>query len=224
MNLLAELCELATNYGAEFLVMAAAHLFAVASPGPDFAIVMKHSISYGKRIAIITSLGIAVAIFVHIAYALAGIGLIIKSSPWVYQGLIIVASGFLIYIGIGAIQSKPNVKANDDITADTKVMSDKKAFTLGFLTNGLNPKATVFFLSLFTVIVDAQTPFVVKGFYGIYLALATFMWFLMLSLILTRPQVRKFFSERAYVFDRIMGWVLIVLALNILYSEWIVLL
>ncbi|NVK24841.1 MAG: LysE family transporter [Gammaproteobacteria bacterium] len=209
------------KYGAEFLVMAMAHLFAVASPGPDFAIVMKHSISYGKRIAVITSLGIAVAIFVHIAYALAGIGLIIKSSPWLYQVLIAVAALFLLYIGLGAIRSKPSSDNNKADTLNDNIISDKKAFTIGFLTNGLNPKATLFFLSLFTVIVDAETPFMIKSVYGIYLAFATFVWFFVLSLLLTRPKVRRFFSDRSYIFDRIMGYALIVLAINIVYSEWI---
>ena len=208
------------QYFTEFLVMAAAHLVAVASPGPDFAIVMKHSISYGKRIAIITSFGIAAAIFIHVAYALAGIGLIIKSTPWAYQALIISASAFLIYIGFGAIQSKPSSNVDENEDSEQTNITDKKAFTLGFLTNGLNPKATVFFLSLFTVIVSADTPFLIKSFYGIYLAVATFLWFFMLSLILTRPTVRQFFKQRAYIFDRVMGWVLIILALNILYGEW----
>lgn len=209
------------QYWPEFLTMAFAHLIAVSSPGPDFAIVMKHSISYGKRIAIITSAGVGAAIFLHVAYALAGIGLIVKSSPMLYQGLILVASGFLLYLGYGAVKAKPSGEFEAEVLQSDKMISDKKAFALGFLTNGLNPKATIFFLSLFTVIVDADTPFVIKGAYGVYLALATFCWFLFMSLILTKPQVRQMFSRKGYVFDRVMGWVLIALAVNILVSEFI---
>ena len=209
------------QYWPEFLTMAFALLIAVSSPGPDFAIVMKHSISYGKRIAIITSAGVGAAIFLHVAYALAGIGLIVKSSPMLYQGLILVASGFLLYLGYGAVKAKPSGEFEAEVLQSDKMISDKKAFALGFLTNGLNPKATIFFLSLFTVIVDADTPFVIKGAYGVYLALATFCWFLFMSLILTKPQVRQMFSRKGYVFDRVMGWVLIALAVNILVSEFI---
>lgn len=210
------------QYWPEFLTMALTHLFAVASPGPDFAIVMKHSISYGKRVAIVTSAGIGAAIFLHVAYALAGIGVIVKSSPLIYQGLMVLASLFLLYLGYGAIRSQPSGEMSADGFTEKKPISDKKAFALGFLTNGLNPKATIFFLSLFTVIVDMDTPFVVKGVYGIYLAIATFVWFLALSLLLTKPSVRQVFAKKGYVFDRVMGWVLIVLALNILVSEFIV--
>ena len=205
----------------EFLTMAFAHLMAVASPGPDFAIVMKHSISYGKRIAIITSAGVGMAIFLHVAYALAGIGLIVKSSPLLYQALIIIASGFLLYLGYGAIKSIPQGELAPEAMRTAPSISDKKAFALGFLTNGLNPKATIFFLSLFTVIIDVDTPFAVKSAFGVYLALATFCWFLFLSLILTKPSVRQIFTRKGYVFDRVMGWVLILLSINILVSEFI---
>ncbi|MBU2882304.1 LysE family translocator [Psychrosphaera sp. B3R10] len=204
----------------EFLTIATAHFFAVASPGPDFAIVLKHSINYGKRIAIITSLGVGTAIFIHVAYALMGIGLIISSTPWLYDLLILFASGFLLYLGFGAIRSSKNVKTNEQVIDNNVVeISGKRAFYLGFLTNGLNPKATIFFLSLFTVVVSAETPLIIKGLYGVYLALATTAWFCFLSLILTRPKVREFFNGHAYIFDRVMGWVLILLAVKITYSE-----
>lgn len=225
-------------YYVEFVTIALAHLIAVASPGPDFAIVMKHSIQYGKRIALITSFGVGTAILVHVIYALAGIGLIINSTPWLYDALIIVASGFLIYIGMSAIRSPSSSISKRAISAhsdepDSKEaghlqssevltnnqMSDKKAFVIGFMTNGLNPKATLFFLSLFTVVVSESTPFEVKGAYGVYLALATMAWFCFLSLVLTRPKVRAFFNNKGYVFDRVMGVALLLLAANILYSE-----
>ncbi|GAB2992862.1 LysE family translocator [Psychrosphaera aestuarii] len=209
-----------TEYSIEFLTIALAHLFAVASPGPDFAIVMKHSIQYGKRTALITSVGVGSAIFVHVAYALAGIGLIINATPWLYDLLIIIAASFLIYLGIGAVQSQALVSTAAIKESSNPQLSDKKAFLLGFMTNGLNPKATLFFLSLFTVVVSIDTPMIIKGAYGVYLAFATAAWFCGLSLVLSRPYVRDLFSRNAYIFDRVMGLILILLAVNILYSEF----
>ena len=209
-----------TKYALEFVTIAIAHIFAVASPGPDFAIVMKHSIQYGKRAALITSVGVGTAIFIHVAYALAGIGLIINATPWLYDVLIVIASLFLINIGLSAIRSKAHLQANSESQANNATISDKKAFALGFMTNGLNPKATLFFLSLFTVVVSLETPLIIKGAYGVYLAIATTAWFCGLSLVLSKKSVRQLFSKNAYLFDRIMGWVLILLAINILISEF----
>ena len=53
------------NYWPEFLLVALAHLVAVASPGPDFAMVLRQSITYGRRPAIWTSIGIGTGIFLH---------------------------------------------------------------------------------------------------------------------------------------------------------------
>src|SRR3546814_10828638 len=62
-----------------------------------------------------------------------------------------------------------------DTTSDR---SPWQAFVVGIVTNGLNPKATLFFLSLFTVVISADTPLWVQAGYGVYLAGATALWFL----------------------------------------------
>jgi threonine/homoserine/homoserine lactone efflux protein len=204
---------------AEFITLAIAHLLAVASPGPDFAVVLKHSLSFGKRSAVYTSLGIGSAILLHVAYAIAGIGLILQANPVIYKVLIGVAAGFLMYLGASALRSSPS-----SIQVDKSVkltMSDRKSFSIGFLTNGLNPKATLFFLSLFTVIVGAETPLSTKVGYGIYLAIATFLWFYMISQLLAAKKFRQLFSDYGYWFERGMGVVLILISLHILLSEFI---
>jgi threonine/homoserine/homoserine lactone efflux protein len=209
-----------SQYWPEFLTIVFAHLIAVASPGPDFAIVMKYSISYGKKTALMASTGIGIAILLHVTYALAGIGLIISTTPWLYNLLIILASAFLLYLGFHAVRSQPQIEQVDD-KATAKIPSAKKAFLMGFFTNGVNPKATLFFLALFTVVVNVETPLVIKGFYGLYMALATMIWFCLLSLILTHRVIQQFFKNNAYIFDRVMGIVMIGLALNILFSEFV---
>ena len=98
-------------------------------------------------------------------------------------------------------------------------MSPLRSFWLGFLTNGLNPKATLFFLSLFTVIVSTQTPMSVKVVYGIYMAIATGLWFCFLSMILTLSNVRNYLLAKGYLFDRLMGIILILLAVKLVFSQ-----
>ncbi|HTO03146.1 MAG TPA: LysE family transporter, partial [Opitutus sp.] len=69
------------DYAMEFGKVALAHLLAVMSPGPDFAVVLRQSLGYGRRIAIWTSVGIGTAILLHVTYSLLGIGLLITGSP-----------------------------------------------------------------------------------------------------------------------------------------------
>ena len=203
-------------YWVEFLTIASVHLLAVASPGPDFAVVLKHSVSFGRRAAIITSMGLGLGILTHVTYSLLGIGLLIKTTPMLFQIFSYLAAAYLFYLGWGAIQSQAPLKTEaDNLPLNVEGISDKKAFTVGFLTNGLNPKATLFFLSVFAVVVSPQTPGSIKLIYGLYLAIATGLWFCALSYVLSSDKVRLFIGKKGYWFDRVMGVLLILLAIKL---------
>lgn len=206
-------------YWVEFATIAAVHLLAVASPGPDFAVVMKHSISYGRRAALFTSVGIGAGILVHVAYSLLGIGILIKTTPWLFNLLTYLAAAYLLFLGYGAIRSSAP-KQLDDVEGNQEeiLITDRKAFLVGLVTNGINPKATLFFLSVFAVAVSAQTPNAVKMVYGGYLAFATGLWFCFLSYFLSSYSVRTFLQSKGYWFDRLMGAVLILLALKLIIA------
>jgi RhtB (resistance to homoserine/threonine) family protein len=204
------------SYWLEFLTIAGVHLLAVASPGPDFAVVLKHSVRYGRRVAVITSIGIGLGILVHVAYSLLGIGLLIKTTPILFQIFSYVAAAYLFYLGWGAIRSSaPEYVDTPDANPTFTTMSDRKAFSIGLLTNGLNPKATLFFLSVFAVAVSPETPNLIKLGYGLYLAFATGVWFCVLSIFLSSDKVSQFIGKNGYWFDRIMGVVLILLAIKL---------
>ena len=208
--------EYVHQYWLEFLTIASVHLLAVASPGPDFAIVLKHSISFGRRAAIITSIGIGVGILIHVGYSLLGIGILIKTTPVLFQVFSYIAAMYLLYLGLGAIRSSASIHLNSvEFKKTMHIISDNKAFMVGFLTNGLNPKATLFFLSVFAVAVSPDTPNAIKLGYGLYLAVATGIWFCVLSSFLSSKKVRLYIGEKGYWFDRVMGIVLILLAIKL---------
>ncbi len=208
------------NYWQEFLLIASAHLLAVASPGPDFAIVMRQSLIFGRRPAIVTSIGIGLAIFVHVAIALIGVGALIKSTPWLFTSIKIAGALYLGYIGLQAIRAKK--PAQDAPKTDKKaheLMPLTKAFRQGFVTNVLNPKATLFFFSLFTSLISASTPIKIQLVYGVWMAFATAAWFVSLSFLLSHKKVRGFFADYGYWIDRILGAFLIGLALVLLFAK-----
>ena len=131
-----------------------------------------------------------------------------------------------MYIGYGALQAKASDSSSNKATANESVqhmdqrsgMTDGKAFRQGFATNVLNPKATLFFLSLFTTLVEPSTPLAVQSFYGIWMAVVTAAWFVFLSYILSSNKVRGFFSQFGHWIDRVLGLLLIGLALLLLWN------
>ena len=202
------------EYLGEFLTIAIVHLLAVASPGPDFAMVLRQSIVAGRAPALWTSIGIGSGIMIHVVYCLLGLGLVISQSIFVFNLIKLVGACYLLYIGWKSLRAKPT----ELTTAEDLNLANPKAaqsLRIGFLTNALNPKATLFFLSLFSVVINPQTPLQVQFGYGVYMSFATMAWFCGLSLFLTQQKVRNLFTRFGHWAERLMGVMLIVLGLKL---------
>ncbi|PLY04083.1 MAG: lysine transporter LysE [Desulfuromonas sp.] len=203
------------EYLGEFATVALVHLLAVASPGPDFAMVLRQSLSAGRRASLWTSVGIGAGILVHVAYTLLGIGLIISQSVQVFTLIKFVGAAYLIYIGWKSLGAKPVALDASGASARPREYTRVQALRIGFLTNALNPKATLFFLSLFSVIIRPTTPVTIQLLYGIYMAVATAVWFCGLSLVLTQARVQRLFSRFSHWAERGMGLALILLGVRL---------
>ncbi|MBM7060146.1 LysE family transporter [Pseudomonas sp. UL073] len=206
-------------YWAEFLTVALIHLLAVASPGPDFAIVVRESVANGRRAGTWTALGVGSGIFVHVGYSLLGIGLIVSQSILLFNALKWLAAAYLLYIGLKALRAKPAEPGSLELAGAALERSARGAFTTGFVTNGLNPKATLFFLSLFTVVINPHTPLWIQAGYGLYLAAATALWFCLVARLFSQPRVRAGFARLGHWFDRAMGAVLIALGVKLALTQ-----
>ncbi|GBC55646.1 L-lysine permease [Stutzerimonas stutzeri] len=201
------------------MTVALVHLLAVASPGPDFAVVVRESVAQGRRAGSWTALGVGCGIFVHVAYSLLGIGLIVSQSIVLFNLFKWLAAAYLVYLGWRALRARPmSLEAIDGANAPV-ARSAWRAFVIGFVTNGLNPKATLFFLSLFTVVISPDTPLLVQAGYGVYLAGATALWFLLVAWLFSRGRVRAGFARMGHWFDRLTGAVLIGLGARLALSE-----
>src|SRR5882762_9545951 len=91
----------------EFSKIAVAHLLAVMSPGPDFAMVLRQSLAHGRRTAVWTSIGIGCAISLHVTYSLLGIGLLLRSSALAFNLLKYAGAIYLVWMGLKALRSQP---------------------------------------------------------------------------------------------------------------------
>ena len=205
-------------YLPEFLAIALAHFVAVASPGPDFALVLRQAVSRGKQAGLWTSAGIATGILVHVAYCLLGVALLLSRSPTLLLATKCIAALYLAWLGMGAIRDARHPVVTGSVDSLVPPLSRRKLWLAGFLTNGLNPKATLFFLALFTVVISPSTPLPVQMAYGVYLSLATFAWFALLSSLLGIAAVRAWMLGAGIWFERGMGVVLIGLALQMAVS------
>ncbi len=203
------------DYWIEFSQVALAHLLAVASPGPDFAIVLKQSLTHGRRTAIWTSFGIGVAILLHVTYSLLGLGLLIRSSPLWFTLVKYAGAAYVAWLGVQALRTKPFEPTAANRGGAPLLPKPHGAFATGFLTNALNPKATLFFISLFVLVVSPATPKLIQAGYGLWMSLATMAWFTFVSVVFTREDVRGKFLRHGHWIDRALGVVFLAFALSL---------
>jgi RhtB (resistance to homoserine/threonine) family protein len=199
----------------EFLGLMLAWMIAAIIPGADFAMVLRQSITHGRRAALFTSAGIAAAVLVHSTYTLLGVGVIVSQSLLLFDILKWVGAGYLVWIGISALRSPPPSPPDLSERPAGRGGTDIGAFVLGFLTNLLNPKAILFFLALFTSLISASTPLGTRVLYVSILTPMLFVWFALVSLFFTMPQVRQGFFRLGRWFNAITGFTFILLALRV---------
>lgn len=205
------------TYWAEFGAITLAHLLAVASPGPDFAMVLRQSLAHGRRTAVWTSIGIGSGILLHVGYSLLGLGLVFRSSPTAFNVVKYAGAAYLAWVGVQAIRQARPRGASADASGEgaTQVPTVRAAWTTGFLTNALNPKATLFFVALFPVVVSPTTPRLVQAGYGLWMALATMAWFSLVSVIFTQEATRRAFLCWSHWIDRALGVVFLAFAVGL---------
>ena len=206
----------------EFLMLTLIHLLAVMSPGPDFAVVVRQSISFDRKTALITSLGIGTGIAVHMAYTLLGLGFIITQSEVGFFIAQLIGICYLCFLAFKLLTSQPQVALNSEIALDSNPRHHQKAFLLGMMTNVLNPKATLFFLAIFTTVVNLKTPLYVQSIYALWIILTTILWFSLVSIFFSQQKIRARFVSHGYIFERIMGVILLLFAGKLIWQLFVV--
>ncbi len=203
------------QYLAEFIAVLSITILTIITPGPDFFIVVRNSLTYSKRSGIFTTLGVASAVWIHIIYTLAGIGIILAKSILLFTIVKYLGAAYLIYLGWTCLRSK-RIDSLQYEKESTKVeISDFISFKTGFINNALNPKATLFFLSLFTQVVSTETPLGVQVIYGASVSISCLIWFSLIAIFLNQNKIRKGFESAQYYFEKVMGAVLISFGLNV---------
>lgn len=206
-------------YWPEFLTIMVAHALAVASPGPDFALVLRQSLAHGRRTAIWSSIGIGCGICVHITYSLLGLGYFLKNSAVALTTFKWLGAAYLAWVGIQAIRAKART-GDVDLSATGTGPTSGAAWLTGFLVNVLNPKAALFFISLFPLAVSVHTPKIVQAGYGLWMTVTTAGWFCFVSVVFTREEVRRNFLRHGHWIDRTLGVIFLGFAVSLILTTF----
>jgi len=207
------------EYLSLFALIFITHLLAVMSPGPDFVMVLKNALQHNRKIAVYTAFGISLGIGVHILYSVLGIAYLLQQNRALFSAVKIAGALYLIYMGIRTlISARKNIELKP---AGTSVnISKLEAVKTGFITNVLNPKASLFFLSIFSVMIPPDIPLWVLLVISAMLIGVTFLWFAFVSYIFTNPMVVKRYQKTEKYLLLILGFILILLGVSMILEIW----
>lgn len=196
----------------------AIHIFAWFTPGPLFVLILRNSLVYSRKTGIWTALGIAIGNLIHITYAVIGISILISTSPVIFNVIKFLGVGYLIYLGIKTLLLKINAQKTDDFV-EQKDLTPFQAVKIGFFTNILSPKASLFFASIFATVMSSGAPFWVVIFLWIAMPLNSFIMASILSLIFTHKKVKFVYTKYQGIINKCLGIALILLATIIAFHK-----
>lgn len=135
------------------------------------------------------------------------------NNNYFYNIIKYLSFAYLLFLSISLINTKNN---NKNSLPNNSLFNLKNPFLIGFLTNVLNPKAILFFISLFTIFVNQSTSIYIKSIYGIWMVLSTGVWFCIVSVFFTSKYSKKIINKYSIIISKIMGIILLVISIKVI--------
>ena len=201
---------------AELLVAAGMLVVITVAPGPDMAVVTRQVVTGGRGHGLRTATGIIVGLFMWGLLTAAGLSALLAASPTAFTVVTYAGAAYLVYLGIRALLDSRRAVGEDVGGGEVHSPRGGNPWVTGFVTDALNPKIAVFYITLLPTLAPSALP----TQWGMALLVAahlvlTALWLGGYVLVLdaakhffARPQVRRWM-------DRIMGSVLVVFGLRV---------
>ena len=178
-------------------------------PGADMALVTRNVLAVGRRRAMLTIAGICAGCVLHATASALGLSAILATSATAFNVVKTLGAGYLIWIGIQSIREAGQPAM---VSADVNRRARLGPFLQGFLTNILNPKVAVFYLTFLPQFISPGEPVLRRSLLlaSIHIGmgfvwLTAYAWFIdRLGAVLTRPRVKAWL-------ERVTGGLLIAL-------------
>lgn len=211
----------------QWLLMASVQGAATISPGPAFVVAVRNAMSYDRRAGIFTAFGLGLGVAVHVMIVLCGLAVLLQHYTFVFDVIRYAGAAYLIYIGGKAIlltKRKDKSASAGDVPAEQVVsaraaISGRKALSIGFFTNLLNPKAVIFFTAVFTQFIGPGTPVSVMALYGLTSVVIEILWFSGVAVVLTDRRIKARFLGAVHWVERTCGGLMIGLGVKLAFSR-----
>ena len=200
-------------------MFAGAALVMALTPGPNMVYLISRSICQGRRAGVISLFGVIIGFFAHLFAAALGLTAIFLSVPLAYAVLKWLGAAYLLWLACQAL--RPSATGIFEPRA-LPIDSDGRLFTMGFLTNVLNPKIAVFYLSIFPQFIDLHAGSVFNQSLILGLTQIVISFTANLAITISAGQIAVWFQQRPrwLTLQRyVLGSVLAALAYRLVQEE-----
>ena len=188
-------------------------LLGAMSPGPSMAVVINNAIFKGRYNGILTSIGHGIGIAVYATFAVLGLGLIIKTNIFVFNGLKILSIIFLIFIGLKSIFNKEKLNLEKK-----NIKVNTISFLQGFSISILNPKILVWFIAIYSQFMSINNELIFNIYLVTIAGIVDAFWYIFLTLAVTTASALTFFQTKILLIQKIQGFLFIAIGLGLLFN------
>jgi threonine/homoserine/homoserine lactone efflux protein len=200
----------------ELALFALAALIMVLTPGPNMIYLVSRSLCQGRRAAVISLFGVAAGFLLHMVTAALGLTAVFLAIPLAYETLKWLGAAYLLWLAWQAV--KPGVGRSPFDARALPADSPARLFVMGFMTNALNPKIAVFYLSVFPQFVHPEYGSVLGQSVTLGLVQIAISFAVNLMLIVSAARLAAWFAKNPFwlaVQRWVMGFVLAGLAVRL---------
>lgn len=205
------------------LALSLIHLVAVASPGPGFAVLFHHTITYSFKSGIFTAIGIACGDLALILISVFGAGYLVHTNPEYLRWIQLGGAAYLTYLGFQALKAffKFLIKGREEEKVEPHMdfANYRKSFMDGFITTLGNPKAIVYFISISSQVMRPDQTHLDLAVIILTLVMITGLWFSTVASVIGNKNVRPHFMKYRYYIDGLMGLVLVLYGVYFLMTK-----
>ncbi len=182
-------------------------LLGAMSPGPSMVVVINNAIFKNRYNGILTSIGHGIGIGMYAFFAVAGVGLIIKTNMILFNGIKIISIFFLIYMGIKSILSKNNLDFSQGNNKE-----GLSSFIQGFIISILNPKIFIWFVAIYSQFMSSENDLVFNSYLVFTASIVDATWYIFLTFIVTSDIVLRFLKNKSIIIHRVIGILFIIIS------------
>ena len=183
-------------------------LLGAMSPGPSMVVVVNNAIYKNKFNGILTAIGHGIGIGVYALFAVIGIGLIIKTNLFLFNGIKILSVFFLFYLGLQAIfrSKKINFEKNT-------IKYGVKSFFEGFGISILNPKIFIWFLAIYSQFMSVNNDNILNISLILIASLVDALWYILLVNLVTAKSILEKIKQKSELIQKLIGCLFIIISI-----------